>query len=186
LNQILKCQTSHFHYGSKVPAVTITVFITKWYVWPQAVSECFGALKWVILLLPLLTAQGRPLVFKTERSKIYNFEPLNNDKILNIFTVLQSWKIKHVNETVGESIKQVDHEKSTIPFTGNYNEKTEKYSDRKNNSQANNSESLSNELPIDQTMPKKDNLVTIVRECTPSEKQIKHVCVRHLKNIVIQ
>jgi hypothetical protein len=74
------------------------------------------------------------------------------------------------NETVGESIKQVDHEKSTIPFTGNYNEKTEKYSDRKNNSQANNSESLSNELPIDQTMPKNDNPVTIVRECTPSEK----------------
>jgi hypothetical protein len=28
LNQILKCQTSRFHYGSKVPAVTITVFIT--------------------------------------------------------------------------------------------------------------------------------------------------------------
>jgi hypothetical protein len=23
-----KCQTSRFHYGSKVPAVTITVFIT--------------------------------------------------------------------------------------------------------------------------------------------------------------
>ena len=29
LNQILKRQTSHFHYGSKVPVVTITVFITK-------------------------------------------------------------------------------------------------------------------------------------------------------------
>jgi hypothetical protein len=28
LNQILKRQTSRFHYGSKVPAVTITVFIT--------------------------------------------------------------------------------------------------------------------------------------------------------------
>jgi hypothetical protein len=28
LNQILKPQTSRFHYGSKVPAVTITVFIT--------------------------------------------------------------------------------------------------------------------------------------------------------------
>jgi hypothetical protein len=28
LNQILKRQTSHFYYGSKVPAVTITVFIT--------------------------------------------------------------------------------------------------------------------------------------------------------------
>jgi hypothetical protein len=28
LNQILKCQTSRFHYGSKVPAVTITAFIT--------------------------------------------------------------------------------------------------------------------------------------------------------------
>ena len=28
LNQILKRQTSHFHYGSKVPAVTMTVFIT--------------------------------------------------------------------------------------------------------------------------------------------------------------
>jgi hypothetical protein len=28
LNQILKCQTSRFLYGSKVPAVTITVFIT--------------------------------------------------------------------------------------------------------------------------------------------------------------
>jgi hypothetical protein len=26
LNQILKRQTSRFHYGSKVPAVTITVF----------------------------------------------------------------------------------------------------------------------------------------------------------------
>ena len=28
LNQILRRQTSRFHYGSKVPAVTITVFIT--------------------------------------------------------------------------------------------------------------------------------------------------------------
>jgi hypothetical protein len=28
LNQILKRQTSPFHYGSKFPAVTITVFIT--------------------------------------------------------------------------------------------------------------------------------------------------------------
>jgi hypothetical protein len=28
LNQILKRQTSSFHYGSKVPAVTITVCIT--------------------------------------------------------------------------------------------------------------------------------------------------------------
>jgi hypothetical protein len=28
LNQILKRQTSRFHYGSKVPAITITVFIT--------------------------------------------------------------------------------------------------------------------------------------------------------------
>ena len=28
LNQILKRQTSRFHYGSKFPAVTITVFIT--------------------------------------------------------------------------------------------------------------------------------------------------------------
>jgi hypothetical protein len=28
LNQILKRQTSRFHYGSKVPAVTITVFTT--------------------------------------------------------------------------------------------------------------------------------------------------------------
>jgi hypothetical protein len=28
LNQILKRQTSRFHYGSKIPAVTITVFIT--------------------------------------------------------------------------------------------------------------------------------------------------------------
>jgi hypothetical protein len=28
LNQILKRQTSSFHYGSKLPAVTITVFIT--------------------------------------------------------------------------------------------------------------------------------------------------------------
>jgi hypothetical protein len=28
LNQILKRQTFRFHYGSKVPAVTITVFIT--------------------------------------------------------------------------------------------------------------------------------------------------------------
>ena len=28
LNQILKRQTSPFHYGSKSPAVTITVFIT--------------------------------------------------------------------------------------------------------------------------------------------------------------
>jgi hypothetical protein len=28
LNQILKRQTSHFHYGSKIPAVTIAVFIT--------------------------------------------------------------------------------------------------------------------------------------------------------------
>jgi hypothetical protein len=28
LNQILNRQTSHFHYGSKVPAVTITLFIT--------------------------------------------------------------------------------------------------------------------------------------------------------------
>ena len=28
MNQILKRQTSRFHYGSKVPAVTITVFIT--------------------------------------------------------------------------------------------------------------------------------------------------------------
>jgi hypothetical protein len=28
LNQILKRQTSRFHYGSKVPAVTIAVFIT--------------------------------------------------------------------------------------------------------------------------------------------------------------
>jgi hypothetical protein len=28
LNQILKRQTSTFHYGSKFPAVTITVFIT--------------------------------------------------------------------------------------------------------------------------------------------------------------
>jgi hypothetical protein len=28
LNQILKRQTPRFHYGSKVPAVTITVFIT--------------------------------------------------------------------------------------------------------------------------------------------------------------
>jgi hypothetical protein len=28
LNQILKRQTSRFHHGSKVPAVTITVFIT--------------------------------------------------------------------------------------------------------------------------------------------------------------
>jgi hypothetical protein len=28
LNQMLKRQTSRFHYGSKVPAVTITVFIT--------------------------------------------------------------------------------------------------------------------------------------------------------------
>ena len=28
MNQILKRQTSHFHYGSKVPAVTITIFIT--------------------------------------------------------------------------------------------------------------------------------------------------------------
>jgi len=27
LNQISKRQTSRFHYGSKVPAVTITVFI---------------------------------------------------------------------------------------------------------------------------------------------------------------
>ena len=29
LNQILMRQTSPFHYGSKFPAVTITVFITK-------------------------------------------------------------------------------------------------------------------------------------------------------------
>jgi len=28
LNQILKRQTSRFHYGSKFPVVTITVFIT--------------------------------------------------------------------------------------------------------------------------------------------------------------
>ena len=28
LNRILKRQTSRFHYGSKVPAVTIAVFIT--------------------------------------------------------------------------------------------------------------------------------------------------------------
>jgi hypothetical protein len=28
LNQILRRQTSRFHYGSKVPAVTITAFIT--------------------------------------------------------------------------------------------------------------------------------------------------------------
>jgi hypothetical protein len=28
LNQILKRQSSRFHYGSKVPTVTITVFIT--------------------------------------------------------------------------------------------------------------------------------------------------------------
>jgi hypothetical protein len=28
LNQILKPQTSRFHYGSKVPVITITVFIT--------------------------------------------------------------------------------------------------------------------------------------------------------------
>jgi hypothetical protein len=28
LNQILKRQTSRFHYGAKVPAVVITVFIT--------------------------------------------------------------------------------------------------------------------------------------------------------------
>jgi hypothetical protein len=28
LNQILKRQTSRFHYGSKVPGVTIAVFIT--------------------------------------------------------------------------------------------------------------------------------------------------------------
>jgi hypothetical protein len=28
LNRILRRQTSHFHYGSKVPAVTITAFIT--------------------------------------------------------------------------------------------------------------------------------------------------------------
>ena len=28
LNQILKRQTSRFHYGAKFPAVTITVFIT--------------------------------------------------------------------------------------------------------------------------------------------------------------
>jgi hypothetical protein len=26
LNQILRCQTSRSHYGSKVPAVTVTVF----------------------------------------------------------------------------------------------------------------------------------------------------------------
>lgn len=100
------------------------------------------------------------------------------------------------NETVGESIKQVDHHKRTIPFTGNYNEKAEKSSNRKDvvfvdaetdtdsdeddegwetystdyNFQAINSESLSNELPIDQTTPKNDSPVTIVRECTPTEK----------------
>ena len=28
LNQILKRQSSRFHYGSKVPAITISVFIT--------------------------------------------------------------------------------------------------------------------------------------------------------------
>jgi hypothetical protein len=30
LNQILKRQTSRFNYGSRVPAVTITVFIKNW------------------------------------------------------------------------------------------------------------------------------------------------------------
>jgi hypothetical protein len=33
LNQILKRQTSRVHYGSKVPAVTITVFITILEIW---------------------------------------------------------------------------------------------------------------------------------------------------------
>jgi hypothetical protein len=56
---------------------------------------------------------------------------------LTIVTGLSFFGIVWSIGTDGESIKQVDHEKSTIPFTGNYNEKTEKYSDRKNNSQAN-------------------------------------------------
>jgi hypothetical protein len=30
LNQILKRQSSRFHYGSKFPAVTITVFMSEW------------------------------------------------------------------------------------------------------------------------------------------------------------
>lgn len=132
------------------------------------------------------------------RNTVKSYEPVCESKEKNLLrkqynevtdNISSSTKYhdENKNETVGESIKQVDHEKCTIPFTGNYNEKTQKSSNRKDvdaekntdsddsdeewetystddNSQANNSESLSNELPKD------DNLVTIVRECTPTEK----------------
>jgi hypothetical protein len=39
LNQILKRQTSRFHYGSKVPAVTITLFINKYITVPNSLCE---------------------------------------------------------------------------------------------------------------------------------------------------
>jgi hypothetical protein len=52
LNKILKRQTSPFHYGSKFPAVTITVFITI----PQF-SGC-----WLILSVYILMSFDFPFV----------------------------------------------------------------------------------------------------------------------------
>ena len=46
LNQILKRQTSRFHYGSKVPAVTTAVFIRKWETWSNYNGRVRFTLRW--------------------------------------------------------------------------------------------------------------------------------------------